>query len=531
MKRFLLLWAFVALTACHAERVVEDPVVECNRTKSVTVARIAALRDSTVVDLELRNLPGNWVRLSSRTVLRGGTTGEESPLLRADEFPLDEKVPLNRTGLRRVRLVFGAVSRHDSTVDLLEPDGYRIEGIRLEAVRRPAGKLRCRIEGEVVDRPQSSLLLLYAFTESGSQMSDPEALIPIREGRFTYDLDLDAPDYYQLVFADEEMRGSFLPIGFIADACGVRMTLYPEDEGLERNQIGGGVLNDELDGYQARLRRLSEPYERAMDSLDLISAAFTPEAQRLVDCMTDRSISAERRREASRRYMQLFRSGEAYGPEFRRLMAEQQTAQRRYLDSLLTGEPTLPRLVLLAEAIVRKRGEAYKPLFEQRYATAFADHPLVRFCAERLAAETVREGMPYVDFSAPDLDGKERRVSELVAGKQLFLLDFWASWCGPCRRSAMALIPIYEQYADRGFTVVGIARERHSTDAMRRSVEKDGYPWINLVELDDRGGLWARYGRYGAAGFQVLVDGEGRILRFDPEPDELRRLLSERLAR
>ena len=109
MKRFLLLWAFVALTACRVERVVEDPVVECNRTKSVTVVRIAALRDSTVVDLELRNLPGNWVRLSSRTVLRGGTPGEESPLLRADEFPLDEKVALNRTGLRRVRLVFGAV--------------------------------------------------------------------------------------------------------------------------------------------------------------------------------------------------------------------------------------------------------------------------------------------------------------------------------------------------------------------------------------------------------------------------------------
>lgn len=61
-------------------------------------------------------------------------------MLRADEFPLDEKVTLNRTGLRRVRLVFGAVSRHDSTVDLLEPDGYRIEGIRLEAVRRPAGE-------------------------------------------------------------------------------------------------------------------------------------------------------------------------------------------------------------------------------------------------------------------------------------------------------------------------------------------------------------------------------------------------------
>lgn len=138
MKRFLLLWAFVALTACRVERVVEDPVVECNRTKSVTVVRIAALRDSTVVDLELRNLPAIGCGFRPAPCCGAGRRRRVA-VAAGGEFPLDEKVTLNRTGLRRVRLVFGAVSRHDSTVDLLEPDGYRIEGIRLEAVRRPRG--------------------------------------------------------------------------------------------------------------------------------------------------------------------------------------------------------------------------------------------------------------------------------------------------------------------------------------------------------------------------------------------------------
>ncbi len=532
MKKLLLLLS-VVLTACRAERVVQDPLVDRSSENLVTVAQIVVARDSTVVDLELRNAPGCWVRLSSGTVLRGCTTGTEYALRRAEGFPLDEKVTIDKMGIRHARLIFEPVSRRDRTVDLIEPgkDGCRMEGIHLEAVRPPAGKVCCHIEGEVVDRPQSSLLLLYAFTESGSHMSEPVARIPIRGGRFACDLYLDAPDCYDMAFADEELRGSWMQIRFIAAEGDVRMTLYPYGEALEKNRIEGGALNDEWSAYLLRKRRLSEPYERAMGALYESGTALTPQAQRLLDKMMDRHAAETESRKASRKYMELIRSGEAYRPEFRALMEEQRSVQRGYLDSLLAGEPTLPRLALLADQLRRFAVEpADVRLFEERYAAVFADHPLTRFCSERISAAQVREGAPYIDFTAPDLSGAEQRVSELVAGKRLFLLDFWASWCGPCRRSAKALIPIYEKYADRGFTVVGIARECYSTDALLKAVEKDGYPWVNLVELDDRSGLWARYGRYNVAGFQVLIDDEGRIVRFDPEPDELERLLAERLA-
>ena len=51
-----------------------------------------------------------------------------------------------------------------------------------------------------------------------------------------------------------------------------------------------------------------------------------------------------------------------------------------------------------------------------------------------------------------------------------------AKWCGPCRRHSMAMIPIYEKYKDKGFTVLAIAAERRAED-MQKAVEQDGYPW------------------------------------------------------
>ena len=61
------------------------------------------------------------------------------------------------------------------------------------------------------------------------------------------------------------------------------------------------------------------------------------------------------------------------------------------------------------------------------------------------------------------------------------LIDLWASWCGPCRTTSKQLIPIYEKYKDRGFTVIGVAREQNSDIRMREAIRKDGYPWLNLI--------------------------------------------------
>lgn len=144
-----------------------------------------------------------------------------------------------------------------------------------------------------------------------------------------------------------------------------------------------------------------------------------------------------------------------------------------------------------------------------------------------LGSLEVKEGASFVDFIAPDLDGYQHRLSDLIKGKYV-LLDLWASWCGPCRSYSKDMIPVYEKYKNRGFTVVGIAREVNNTEAMRRAVEKDGYPWINLVDLNDRVGVWTKYGVL-SAGRRLLIDSTGKILALDPRSEEVEKLLEEHL--
>ena len=78
-----------------------------------------------------------------------------------------------------------------------------------------------------------------------------------------------------------------------------------------------------------------------------------------------------------------------------------------------------------------------------------------------------------------------------------------------------------------GFTVVGVARERNP-EAMCKAIERDHYPWLNLIELKDRTKLWNRYGIRGG-GNKFLVDRDGTILAIDPKPDKLEAILKEKL--
>ena len=168
-----------------------------------------------------------------------------------------------------------------------------------------------------------------------------------------------------------------------------------------------------------------------------------------------------------------------------------------------------------------------KEIYETVYKEKYTDHPYQKEIKDMLGSLEVKEGASFVDFIAPDLDGYQHRLSDLIKGKYV-LLDLWASWCGPCRSYSKDMIPVYEKYKNRGFTVVGIAREVNNTEAMRRAVEKDGYPWINLVDLNDRVGVWTKYGVL-SAGRRLLIDSTGKILALDPRSEEVEKLLEEHL--
>ena len=144
-----------------------------------------------------------------------------------------------------------------------------------------------------------------------------------------------------------------------------------------------------------------------------------------------------------------------------------------------------------------------------------------------LTASSLKAGSQFIDFIATGLNGESSaRLSERIAGKTA-VLHLWASWCGPCRLKGKELIPVYEEFRDKGFVVIGVAREK-SISTAEAAIKTDKYPWENLVELNDVEQIWVKYGIGNSGGSIFLIDEKGIIVAVAPSIDEIRGFLIDK---
>lgn len=110
----------------------------------------------------------------------------------------------------------------------------------------------------------------------------------------------------------------------------------------------------------------------------------------------------------------------------------------------------------------------------------------------------------------PDPDGVERRLSDL-RGKYV-LIDFWASWCGPCRKENPNVVRLYNQYKDKGFDIFSVSLDKDA-EAWKRAIKADNLSWDNHVsELNYWNSSVIQTYKFQGIPFTVLVDKNGEII-------------------
>ena len=136
-------------------------------------------------------------------------------------------------------------------------------------------------------------------------------------------------------------------------------------------------------------------------------------------------------------------------------------------------------------------------------------------------------GMLLPSFIIKDIDN-HTFSNQSFKGKYVFI-DFWASWCEPCREENPELVKIYEKYAKKGIEFVGISIDMDKIN-WEKAIKNDGLPWIQACDLrGSQSQIFNDFGLYDIPA-NFLIDQKGKIVARDLKAAELRKILSEKLG-
>ncbi len=138
----------------------------------------------------------------------------------------------------------------------------------------------------------------------------------------------------------------------------------------------------------------------------------------------------------------------------------------------------------------------------------------------------IKFGYYAPDIALPAVNGDTLKLSSLKG--KVVLLDFWASWCGPCRTANKGLTKIYSKYREKGFEIFSVSLDEQKDDWIK-AIKKDKVTWL---QLNETGGCEER----SASSWNIfelatsfLIDKEGRLIGMDLEGKELEKRLKDML--
>mgnify|MGYP002241715363 CR=1 FL=1 len=228
------------------------------------------------------------------------------------------------------------------------------------------------------------------------------------------------------------------------------------------------------------------------------------------------------------------------------MQAKQETSMKFY-DML--GDESRARSKYIAEHYADRnsvlavlpmlRGNENAALVEQVLAKLEAKNPdyapLKKYKADMAEAkaqkERLAEGKVAPEFSYPTPDGNKNLGPQDFKGK-ILVLDFWASWCRPCRASFPEMKKLYAEYHKKGVEILGITNDSRKADWLK-ALEEDNLPWLQVIDEYPIRNTPAKVATLYAIPYLptlMLIDPDGKIVGKAKDKHELKTWLDERLA-
>ena len=167
----------------------------------------------------------------------------------------------------------------------------------------------------------------------------------------------------------------------------------------------------------------------------------------------------------------------------------------------------------------------------------FARHPYVLDLKRRMDESAARQkeaqekkqailGQKFLDLEEADPDGNMHKLSEFVGQGKWVLVDFWASWCGPCKREMPNVVAAYKKYHDKGFEIVGLSFDREK-DPWVKAITEWEMPWTHLSDLKYWQSVAADVYSVNSIPDNLLIDPEGTVIARGLRGDALEAKLAE----
>lgn len=340
----------------------------------------------------------------------------------------------------------------------------------------------CNIDINIVG-VENELVELLAFVDGSIQTVDS---LQVDSGVFSFRRELKHPEMYRLKI------GSMKPIELFVENG--KMTVEGHIDSLDAVKVSGSASHDLFLQFRTGFRAFD-------DEMSLLYPQYL---------MAENEGDTVRRDSLEALFESLYEEQQAYMMTF--IKGNTQSVVSAYLAYRMLYNTELPELRELYESYAPEvKSSVYGDLLAKRIETL----------------GLVEIGQPAPLFEQNDSNGMPISLESFKG--QYLLIDFWASWCGPCRQENPNVVALYNDFHDKGFEILGV------------SLDKDREPWLEAILIDgltwpqvsDLGG-WenAAAQLYGvrAIPHTVLLNREGVIVAKNLRGDELRTKLDELLA-